>query len=206
MAFENLILTTKRTINGIKIDGFIRENTVHKSRATRNPVENGVDITDHIILEPMEYNMDGVITNSPIGLEAFTEIGGAFDVGGIFGRSTPNGETRSQQVYLTLVGMQRNKDFITIESSIKVYDNLIMTSISVIQDKSNANSIFFTASFQEVFLVSIARSGTSPENITDDQGSAGLGSIQNDGVQTGALANESDTLLTTNSMRSGISL
>ena len=195
MAFDNLFFRTKSEIGGIAIDGSISESVTRSVRATTNPIENGSNITDHIIQEPIKVIVEGVVTDTPIGMAAFTSgsastIGGVVDsVSGLFGQSTQSGLTRSQQAYNELVKIFNKKELIEITTRLETYTNLIFESIVVNQTKTTSRSVFFTASFVEALIVLSTSSIVDGDNITLDDNAANLGEFENGGNASTTVAN-----------------
>lgn len=155
MAFENLLIRTNRDIGGIVLDAVISETTTSNVRVTRNPVELGADINDHAIIEPKEYSLEGVVTDSPlIGLGAIQQIGSLFTSSGFFGASSEDSRTRSQAAFDSLIAIQEAREPITIQTGLKQYDNMLISNITVTQDKDKSRAIFFTAKLTEIILTS----------------------------------------------------
>lgn len=197
MAFENLFITNKSKIGGISIDGSIREVTTRTMRISSNPIEDGSNIADHVIREPIRVVIEGVITDTPMGLAAFTDgsastIGGVVDsISGIFGKSTSSGDTRSRQAYKELVSLLEKKELLEIVTKLETYDNLIFESITVNQDKTTAKSVFFLAYFSEALVVISSSSYLDAENITLGKDSAGYGELKNGGAMPTTIASDS---------------
>lgn len=55
-------------IVGLELDATILESPEYTSTPTRNTVESGADITDHVVNEPVQLSLEGIVTNSPIGI------------------------------------------------------------------------------------------------------------------------------------------
>lgn len=195
MAFENLIVRKKRQIGGITIDGIISENTNRSMRLTNNPLEDGSNVADHIITDPLTYTLEGVITDTPLGLEGFTEtVTGVVDTAsGIFGASDASGQTRSQQIYAQLVALMEEKQLLTVQTSIRLYDDLVMESIIVTTDKDKRRAIFFTAGFKQAIVVKSSFTGVNPVNIDGEANKAGLGNTLKQGNTPINPLNESET-------------
>jgi len=195
MAFENLLITVKRQIGGIKVDGVITESTERTMRVTTNPVESGVNIADHVIQEPLRYSMTGVITDTPIGAAAFSQLAGSVvdAATGIFGESESSGATRSQQAYNELVALMNAKEIITVDTTLQKYEDLIFESIVVNADKNTANGIHFSASFVQAFIVKTSRQKVDAENIEGSEDKAALSSKSNSGFNGGSPATPAET-------------
>jgi len=155
MAFENLLIRTNRDIGGIVLDAVISETTTSNVRITRNPVELGADINDHSIIEPKEYSLEAVVSDSPLfGLGALSQIGSLVTSSGFFGSSSEDSRTRSQAAFDSLIAIQEASEPISIQTGLKQYNNMLISNITVTQDKDKSRAIFFTAKLTEVILTS----------------------------------------------------
>ncbi len=194
MALENLLITIKRNIGGIKVDGVITENTSLSMRVTTNPVESGFIVADHVIEEPLRYSMTGIITDTPLGAAAFSELAGSVvdAATGVFGQSESSSSTRSRQAYDELIKLMKNKELITVSTGLKRYDNLIFESISVSADKATSNGIHFSASFVQALIVETARQAIDADSIDGEENSAAFSNQSNSGFNGATPASTSD--------------
>lgn len=117
-------------IANLDFDATISELHQAESRVTSQPVEQGVNISDHIANEPLRMTIEGFVTNSPLS-------------GGGFG-------DRVQDAFNTLFELRANKTLVTVVSGLKIYDNMAITRISVPRDRSSGDAIRFTVDLQEV--------------------------------------------------------
>lgn len=183
MALQNLLITVKRKIGGIKVDGVITESTQRSMRVTTNPVENGFVVSDHVIEEPVRYSMTGIITDTPLGAAAFSQLAGSVvdAVSGVFGQSESSGVTRSKQAYNELVELMKRKEIISVDTSLQRYDNLIFESLMINADKNTSNGIHFSASFVEAIVVTTARQSVDADRIDGEENSAAFSEKSNSG-------------------------
>ena len=115
MAFENLLIRTNRDIGGIVLDAVISETTTSNVRVTRNPVELGADINDHAIIEPKEYSLEAVVSDSPLfGVGS----GDLVTTSGFFGSSSDDSRTRSQAAFDALIALQESREPISIQTGL----------------------------------------------------------------------------------------
>ena len=63
MGFAQIFFKKGNYIGDIQLDIIIEEGASSSARVTKNPVENGADINDHIIIEPMKFTISGVVSN-----------------------------------------------------------------------------------------------------------------------------------------------
>ena len=112
---------------------------------TNHAIEDGSDVTDHIINRPDTLSVSGVISDSPSSF---------FAIGNPLITSALNGGKISKQVLDDYFLKARNdKLLFSITTGLRAYENLVMTSFSVTETAQTANSLNFTASFTVVKFV-----------------------------------------------------
>lgn len=176
MAFENLFIRTKKSIGGIELDAVISETHNNQVRLTKNPVELGADITDHAIIEPKKINIVAQVSDTPLGTAAFGQIVDL--VTGLFGTSTSQNITRSNAAYNAMVQLMEQREPIEIQTRLKLYQDMVITSLSTSQDKNSSRIVLMTINLEEVLITesqvvkldseqleegSAREQGTSPE-------------------------------------------
>ena len=150
MAFENLFIRTKRSIGGIQLDAVLSESHNSAIRITRNPVEFGADITDHTVIEPKKLSIIAEVSDTPLGVAAFTQIVDL--VTGLFGSSTVSNLTRSNAAYNALVQLQESREPIEVQTRLKLYKDMIITGIDVTQDKDSSRIVNMNMSLEEILI------------------------------------------------------
>lgn len=150
MAFENLFIRSKKSIGGIQLDGILIESHSNRVKLSRNPVEIGADVTDHAIVEPKKVSVTAAITDTPLGLAALGQIVDL--VTGLFGTSTSSNITRSKAAYNALVQLQEQREPITLQTKLKLYEGMVITDINTSQDKDSSRSVELVIVFEELIL------------------------------------------------------
>lgn len=166
MAFENLFIRTKRTIGSIQLDSVIYEDHSNNVTITKNPVEAGVDITDHAIIQPKVLSLRGVVTDTPLGQAAFGLL--IDSITGLFGTSTSDNVTRSQQAYEALILLQENREPIEVSTRLKIYQNMLITNVSTIQDKDSSKAVFLDILLEEIIVTESETSDLTEDDIDAD--------------------------------------
>lgn len=150
MAFENLFIRTKKSIGGIELDAILSESHNNQFRITKNPIELGADITDHAIIEPKKVNIVAQVSDTPLGS---TQLGQIVDlVTGLFGTSTVQNLTRSNAAYNAMLQLAENLEPIVVQTKLKLYENMIITSLTTGQDKNTSNVALMNITLEEALI------------------------------------------------------
>jgi len=156
MAATQLLFKKGNFIGEIEIDVTITEGASANARLTKNPVENGADMNDHVIIEPMTFTISGVVSNASRNI--IEAIQSPFGQTGL--------QTKAQLAWEALLELQIDRTPFTLVQGLKSYDNVLITSLSESQDKDTSNALYFTASLSEVLLVG---TGEPPATTFGDQ-------------------------------------
>lgn len=84
---DQFLLRPKWPIGGMYFDGIIRTEHTSRVRPTTYPVQTGVTMTDHAIIEPAELTIEVMMTDSPAGVGTAGQLATAIGetTGGILG-------------------------------------------------------------------------------------------------------------------------
>lgn len=122
----------KSKIGNVFLDATLSETHETTSTVTSFPVEDGSFISDYVINNPETLVISGLVTDTPLNILS--------------------GFNRSITSYNELLRLQNNKQLVTVVTGIKVYTNMIMTSISVPRDAQTGRSLTFNINFQKLIL------------------------------------------------------
>ena len=122
----------KVAIGAIQFDALISERHRRESDATKNPVESGARISDHIIHMPEELELVGLITNSPIQLFDF---------------SAPD---RVQLAFDALMELRDSKTLVSVVTSLKLYQDMAIIDVDIPRDATTGDAIMVTIAFQKI--------------------------------------------------------
>jgi hypothetical protein len=131
----------KTKLGALELDAALRETHTLEAEATKNPVEEGFAVTDHLQLQPRTYQVDGVISNTPI-IPA-EKVTGRYEMG------QPG---RAFSAYEELKRMRTSRQLVTLVTELEKYDNMLMTSL-IVPRGQNGEVLEFTASFRELAIV-----------------------------------------------------
>lgn len=132
-------------IDDFEIDIAEAEEHRFDSEITEHPVETGADITDHVRSRGMSLTIDGIVSDTPIGAIAKRRL---ID----FGDFLPSGEA-----YAKLIGIRDARQPITIATSLRTYENMVMESLTIPCNATAGDALRFSAVFRQVQLITNER-------------------------------------------------
>lgn len=141
------------SIGGVQLSASMSETHSYSARISRNPVEDGSVVSDHRILEPVKLSMHAIITEAPVDL---LEI--ALSTREISGN--PNdpaiGQKREKPLDTFNRLLQFHEDHIlfTVITGIRVFKDMVFTSLQVQRDRKTGQIIAFSAEMEQVVIVS----------------------------------------------------
>jgi hypothetical protein len=122
-------------------------NEVHTDEAeiTEHPVETGANITDHIRKLPASVEINGLVTDTPIAILASVTARSP-----VQGALIPS-QKRSDDAYALLQQFMENGDLVRVVTSLRDYDNMALSSLSVARDAANGQVLNCVVTLREVF-------------------------------------------------------
>jgi hypothetical protein len=112
--------------------------------ATEHTVEGASPITDHIQLKQKTLALSGVVTNTPIIVDALTP------------------SQRARVAYETIVEMMERAELVTVVTGLTVYENMAIVQVSSPRDpKSSRNELQVSIQLKQIRI-------TSPEFVEID--------------------------------------
>jgi hypothetical protein len=131
-------------IGGVVLDATLSEDHTYNSRVTSYPIENGKIISDHIINDPETVQITGIVTDTPLSiLSSFN---------------------RSISAFNRLIQIHNNRERVTVVTGIKVYTNMVMTSLQVPRNVQTGQSLTFVIELQKVLLDSTVKLALDPND------------------------------------------
>jgi len=143
MGIAQLIFKKGNFIGEIELDIIVSESTNTSSTITSNPVENGSDVNDNIIINPMTFSISGIISDTKVA-----PFGGLNTIDKFTKDSTP-----SKEAWEELLELQAKRVPFTLVTNLKAYDNVVIENLSTTQDKDTSNSLNFKANLKEIIFV-----------------------------------------------------
>ncbi|MGE4448566.1 MAG: phage baseplate protein [Azospira sp.] len=128
-----------RSMGGLVFDAVFEETHEADLEVTDNPVETGVVVSDHAFMKPLRVKISAGVSDTP--LAAVTDDPFASDAG------------RSRRAFELLTELQRRAEPFDLQTGLKLYENMVCTSIRTSQDKDSSGALLFTAELREVIIV-----------------------------------------------------
>lgn len=201
MSLLSIFTRQSATIAGYQFDAVLEDSFEASVELTRYPVESGVRVADHRIIEPVKYYMIGAISNNPLKIidAAGLIAGGLSNLAGsnplvatVAGLSagflSGNSDTRASSaleflLQLLTAGLPFDVDAVDIQ-----LQNMVLTRVSRDRDPENENGLVFVAEMHELVQLERLSTKTQPrqDQLADgDPAKAGASATMNSGQQVG---------------------
>jgi len=123
------------------LDASVEESHEVTATITKHPIEYGANITDHMIVEPRSFTLKGRISDTPLVARSGDILTGSL--------------SRHIEAWDALQTLMFNKASVTIETGLKLYENVVLESLRAIQDWKTSRVLDFEAVFREIFIVGL---------------------------------------------------
>lgn len=164
MSILNLFTKQAPTIAGYSFDAVLEDTFEATVEVTTYPIESGVRVSDHRILQPFKWSMVGAISNNPLKVQITDFLGGALSnltnnplVATVAGLSAGflagSDETRASTTLQFLIVLMQSGDPFDIDAGDITLRNMVITRISRTKDPSNENGLIFIADLQELITL-----------------------------------------------------
>lgn len=127
----------------LELDAIITETPEYTATPTKNAVETGSDVTDHVAIDHEKVTIEGFVTDTPVNIIR--------TIGGIFTNDTFSNQTQQAFDFITELYQKREPfDFV---GTVKVYRNMIITSLRIPRDSKTGKSLSFTMTLEQMTFV-----------------------------------------------------
>lgn len=201
MSILNILTRQAPKLAGYQFDAVLEDSFEASIELTRYPVESGVKVADHRIIQPVRYYMVGSISNNP--LKVFDLVGLA--AGGLSNLAGNNPYVAAVAGLSAgfLAGSQSTRASSTLEFLLKLLEtglpfdvdavdvqlkDMVLTRVSRDRDPENENGLIFVAEMQELIQLSRLADKTQPsqDQLADgDPAKSGAAADANSGQQVG---------------------
>lgn len=173
MSIINIFTRQAPTIAGYSFDAVLEDTFEASVEVTSYPVESGVRISDHRILQPFRWTLTGAVSNNPLKVQLTDFLGGALSnltdnpvVATIAGLSAGwlagSDETRSSTTLQFLITLMQAGEPFDIDAGDITLRNMVITSLSRTKEPRNEGGLEFVAELQELIILSRISQGGEP--------------------------------------------
>lgn len=216
MSILSILTRQSPTIAGYQFDAVLEDAFEASVELTRYPVESGVKVADHRIIQPMKYYMVGAVGNNPLkvfdlaGIEGLA-AGGlsnllsgspyAAAAAGVAGGLTAaflagSDQTRASNVLALLLDLMINGQPFDVDAVDIQLKDMVITRLSRDRDPENESGLIFVAELQELVQLTRLSDKTQPsqDQLPDgDPAKAGAAATASTGQQVGGTPGVSTT-------------
>ena len=132
-----------RSVSGFVFDAVFEEDHTAELEVTDNPIESGVTVSDHAYMKPLKVKIKAGVSDAV--LNPITRFFGADQFSG--------GTSRSKRAFDLLCDLQKSAEPFDVQTGLKLYKNMVCTSIRTSQDSSTSSALIFEAELREVIIV-----------------------------------------------------
>lgn len=204
MSILSLFTRQSSTIAGYQFDAVLEDSFEASVELTRYPVESGVKVADHRIIQPMRYFMIGAISNNP--LKIIDATGLIAGVSSNLPRGNPlvaaaagaagltaaflagSKQTRASSTLALLLDLMTNGKPFDVDAVDIQLKNMVLTRVSRDRDPENESGLIFVAEMEELVQLSRLADFTQPgqDQLADgDPAKSGAAAAVNSGQQIG---------------------
>jgi len=164
MSIINIFTRQAPTIAGYAFDAVLEDTFEANITVTSYPVESGVRISDHRILQPFKWTLTGAVSNNPLKVQPTDFAAGLLSnltdnplVATVAGLSAGwlagSDETRSSTTLQFLLTLMQSGDPFDIDAGDILLKNMVITRLSRTKEPRNENGLEFVAELQELITL-----------------------------------------------------
>lgn len=164
MSIINVFTKQAPTLAGYSFDAVLEDSLDASVEWTTYPVESGVNVNDHRIIQPIKWSLTGAISNNPLQTQITDFLGGALSnltnnpyVATIAGLSAGflagSNETRASSTLLFLIDLMVVGDPFDVDAGDIQLKNMVISRIGRVKDPSNEQGLVFVADLQELITI-----------------------------------------------------
>lgn len=166
-----LFHTPKWPIGGVYFDGIMRTEHLSRVRPTQYPVQTGVVVTDHAIIEPAELTIEVMMsdchtTSFSSGISFLDMVYKSLQSIRLYSNfieteQIGTGDGRSARAWKTLKSMQLARTPLVVETRLQTYENMLIEELSAPDDVKTLNAFKCTVRLREIIVAQTAETQVS---------------------------------------------
>lgn len=197
MSIINLFTKQAPTIAGYSFDAILEDSLEASVEWTTYPVETGVNVNDHRIIQPVTWSLTGAVSNNPLKVQLTDFLAGGLSnltsnpyVASIAGLAAGflagSNETRSSTTLEFLINLMVAGEPFDVDAGDITLKNMVIARIGRVKDNSNEEGLIFVADLRELITLDrIPQSGQPSQAMlrNGDPAKSGAASLINKGRQ-----------------------
>lgn len=180
MSIINLFTKQAPTLAGYSFDAVLEDSLEAEVQWTSYPVEAGVNVNDHRIIQPVKWTLTGAVSNNPLqvqitdfltgGLSNLTNNPYVATVAGLAaGFLSGSDETRSSTTLEFLINLMVAGEPFDIDAGDIQLQNMVIGRIGRTKNPENEQGLIFVADLQELITLDrIPQSGQPSQTMLRD--------------------------------------
>jgi hypothetical protein len=129
------------------IDAVIKETHELRAQVSEHPTESGESFCDHVQNLPVQIQIEGIISNTPMTLVGLTVLNSLANY------LTDRTNDLAEEAFRKLQDLFAKRQPITITTTLKEYPNMVLENLSVERGGGVSESLHFKATAKQVRLV-----------------------------------------------------
>jgi hypothetical protein len=156
MSLTLLYRKNPTTIDSVVLDASVTQSHVTEVEVTEHPVETGAAISDHARKKPDTLSIEGIVSNTPMSRSQDHRIiatqSGNLSTN-VLEDHPADRPGYAEDAYAKLLALADSGKLITIVTSLRTYDSMVLTNLTVPRDAKTGDVLRFTANFKRVRVV-----------------------------------------------------
>lgn len=134
----------------IILDATTSINPLYPSKVTEHHIEDGSSIADHVILNNIKLEIEGVVTDAA-SLSKTILV-----------------KTTTKEAFQKLVRARENREIVSVVTSLTTFENMIIVNFSFPRDNTTGGALNINISFEQISIVSSSFVQELPIVFSDD--------------------------------------
>lgn len=140
-AGKNLLIANKTVIGDLILDASHIENIKYSSKLTDHYVENGSVISDHILLQPVSFSLEGSVTDDSIDIVGYAQS--FFNLPKFNSSNISNRGAKQIAAYELLTSLYNSKSLVTVVAYLDTFTDMAIENLVFPNDANTGNRLFF---------------------------------------------------------------
>lgn len=204
MSIINIFTQQAPTIANYQFDAVLEDTLDISVEWTTYPVESGVNVNDHRIIQPTRWTLTGAVSNNPLKVQLTDFLAGGLSnltnnpyvaaVAGLAaGFLAGSNETRASTTLEFLITLMRTGEPFAIDAGDIQLQNMVISRIGRTKDASNETGLIFVCEMQELITLDRLQNLIQPTQTQlrdGDPAKSGLAGVVQKGQQIAKDVNE----------------